>query len=325
MTFARSSQAFFSRPRMLQCHGGAARAESGAPPEPMKRRLPIHAIPGLGIVAGAEMLLLAGNGFVASFFTPIVWTGYILVADALVAARTGASPLVSRRLEFALLVPISIASWYLFEGVNLLLRSWEYVGLPGSAAARWVGYAWSYATITPAIFVTALLVESFIGERLRGRAPVRLGPRTETAFFLAGIVLFVVPLLVPSPWLCPLPWVSVLLWFEGMNDRRGIGSFGEQLRAGDWSLLVSLLVSGAVCGLLWEFWNYWAATKWNYRVPYLPDVKLFEMPVLGFLGFPPFALECWLVYRLFRWLTPAPLSSDVLGRPWRAAGNGERP
>jgi len=28
-------------------------------------------------------------------------------------------------------------------------------------------------------------------------------------------------------------------------------------------------------------------------------VKIFEMPMLGFFGFPPFALECYLLYRAF--------------------------
>ena len=36
--------------------------------------------------------------------------------------------------------------------------------------------------------------------------------------------------------------------------------------------------------------------KWIYTVPGLSDWKLFEMPVLGFLGFPPFALECFTMY-----------------------------
>ncbi|HEV8130113.1 MAG TPA: hypothetical protein VGQ81_02600, partial [Acidobacteriota bacterium] len=27
---------------------------------------------------------------------------------------------------------------------------------------------------------------------------------------------------------------------------------------------------------------------------------IFEMPLLGFLGFPPFALECWLIFVLAR-------------------------
>ncbi len=52
--------------------------------------------------------------------------------------------------------------------------------------------------------------------------------------------------------------------------------------------------------MLWEFWNYWAATKWTYTVPYLGDVKIFEMPILGYLGFPPFALECYAMYHAVR-------------------------
>ena len=53
---------------------------------------------------------------------------------------------------------------------------------------------------------------------------------------------------------------------------------------------------GLLCGLLWEFWNYWAAAKWTYTIPFLGNIKIFEMPVLGFLGFPPFAVECWVLY-----------------------------
>jgi hypothetical protein len=88
-------------------------------------------------------------------------------------------------------------------------------------------------------------------------------------------------------------------------------------RRGDYGLFVSLIISGAVCGILWEFWNYWAGTKWQYHVPYLGDIKIFEMPVLGYLGFMPFALECYLMYRLFRFLSPWELDVDVLGRPWK--------
>ena len=32
-------------------------------------------------------------------------------------------------------------------------------------------------------------------------------------------------------------------------------------------------------------------------MPLLSEIKLFEMPVLGFLGFPPFALECYVLYQ----------------------------
>ncbi len=292
-------------------------------PTPSARRSTArHAIIGMAIVIAAEALLRAGVVWAGVYFTPLVWTGYIVFVDAIIASRTGVSPLTARRREFLLLLPISVASWYVFEGVNLLLGNWSYANLPPGRAARWLGYAWSYATITPAIFVTAELVESFIGERFRGRRPLGVPPAAEAGFFYAGLALFAVTLVFPSPWLAPLPWVSVLLWFEGMNDRRGVGSFGEMFRGGDYSLFVSLLVSGAVCGVLWEAWNFRAATKWHYHVPYLPGVKLFEMPVLGFLGFPPFALECFLMYRLFRFLAPVKLATDVLGRPWSVPRRG---
>jgi hypothetical protein len=107
-----------------------------------------------------------------------------------------------------------------------------------------------------------------------------------------------------------------------MNDRIGIGSFSEMFRKGDYGLFVSLIVSGAICGLLWEFWNFWAGTKWHYHVPYFPNVKLFEMPVMGYLGFLPFAAECYLMYRFTRFLTPARREIDVLGRVWNPIAAG---
>ena len=64
--------------------------------------------------------------------------------------------------------------------------------------------------------------------------------------------------------------------------------------------------------MLGEFWNYWAVTKCTYTVPYLGDVKLFEMPVLGYLGFPPFAVECWAMYVFCRSLIqPGSIAPEI--------------
>ncbi|MDD4857335.1 MAG: hypothetical protein PHD74_04420 [Candidatus Krumholzibacteria bacterium] len=293
--------------------------------EQKHRRFPLYGLAGMLIILAAELFLFAGNVWVGTYFTPLVWTGYIIFVDALVAARKGESPLSSRRRELVFLVPISIVTWYAFEGLNLVLKNWSYVNLPPTAAGRWLGYAWSYATISPAVFVTAELIESVVGERLRGRIPRAFGRKTETAFFFAGLSLIVIVLLFPSPWLAPLPWIGALLLFEGMNDRLGIGSFSRMFRAGDYALFVSLLISGAICGILWESWNFRALAKWNYNVPYLPGVRLFEMPVLGYLGFPPFALECYLMYRFIRYLTPCRLTADVLDRQWNVTPPGEAP
>ncbi len=55
---------------------------------------------------------------------------------------------------------------------------------------------------------------------------------------------------------------------------------------------------------MWEFWNYWAISKWEYDVPYWGHIKLFEMPVLGFLGFMPFIIESLAIYKFVRKLIP---------------------
>ena len=74
------------------------------------------------------------------------------------------------------------------------------------------------------------------------------------------------------------------------------------LEAGRRSRPVALLVSGMACGVLWESWNWLASTRWHYTVPFLGDVRFYEMPVLGFLGFAPFALAVFALYQFMRGL-----------------------
>jgi len=54
-----------------------------------------------------------------------------------------------------------------------------------------------------------------------------------------------------------------------------------------------------LCGVLWESWNFWSDAKWVYSVPLVDFWHVFEMPLLGYLGFMPFALECYLFWQLF--------------------------
>ncbi len=49
-------------------------------------------------------------------------------------------------------------------------------------------------------------------------------------------------------------------------------------------------------GIFWEFWNYWAIPKWIYNVPFVGFFKIFEMPILGYFGYFPFAFELYTMY-----------------------------
>lgn len=42
--------------------------------------------------------------------------------------------------------------------------------------------------------------------------------------------------------------------------------------------------------------------KWKYNVPYVGFLKIFEMPILGYFGYLPFALEIYAFYWFVRGL-----------------------
>jgi hypothetical protein len=43
-------------------------------------------------------------------------------------------------------------------------------------------------------------------------------------------------------------------------------------------------------------WNFYSWPKWYYTVPYVGWAKVFEMPLLGYLGYIPFAWELFALY-----------------------------
>lgn len=271
--------------------------------------LPIHGLAGLAVIVAAEALLAGGHRVVAQWFTPVVWTGYVLLVDAIVARLLGRSYLTTARVELVLVALVSIGAWWLFELYNAprfwhggeATRGlwWQYHGLEPNPFLRRVGYDWAFATIFPAMFLTAAALRTTVFARARVR-PWTPGLALRCGSIVLGAVAVVLPLLVVNAWLVPLVWLGWVFLLEPLNARAGCPSWLADLARGDASRLGALLAAGVLCGLLWEFWNYWAAARWTYTVPYLGGVKLFEMPVLGYLGFPPFALECHAMYHWVR-------------------------
>jgi hypothetical protein len=246
-----------------------------------------------------------------SWNTPIAWTGFILFADAIVYRARGESWIRSAPREFALLALVSIPLWLIFEGYNQVIDNWNYTGLPENAALRYVGYAWSFATIWPAIFEGAELVSTARGTDrpvgLVGKVPLPtrpMGPSVlHTVSAAAGALMLASPFFV-SPasarYMAAPVWLGFIFLLDPINARMGAESLWADIRAGRYDRLVNLMLSGFLCGVLWEFWNFWAGAKWHYTVPIMERWKIFEMPVPGYFGFPPFALECFTMYVFVR-------------------------
>jgi Tetratricopeptide repeat len=272
-----------------------------------RRTRPFPGYGWMGIVslAVAEGLMFRGVEPVATFFTPIAWTAYALIADAAVFAIRGHSRLRNAPLQFARLALLSIPLWLIFEAYNLRLANWTYVGgIPLSLPVHWFGYAWAFATIWPGIFLTADLIESFGWWDVSSR-PIIFSPATQNAFMIIGAILLVVPVILPrsvGSFLFGAVWLGFFFLLDPINFRLGLPSFEADLASGRLGRFFSFLASGFACGVLWEFWNFWAAAKWNYIFPIMQKEKIFEMPVLGYLGFPAFAVECFVMYYFAAWL-----------------------
>jgi hypothetical protein len=278
---------------------------------------------GVGVILLAEMLLFLRVYWVAIYFTPLAWTGYVLLVDALVGSLRGQSRLRQAPREFLSLAFWSVPLWLIFEAYNVRLANWAYVGLPDNLLLRGIGYVWSFATIWPAIFETADFVEALGTFSERGERRTTLKRPGRASIFVLGLLAVTVPVLLPVPvgrYLFGSVWLGFILLLDPLNYRwKGRALLGE-LQAGRTSTLWSFLVAGWVCGILWEFWNYWAGAKWLYVFPIWQHWKIFEMPLPGYFGFPPFALECLVMYEFLR-----SVRKQLLGLrqspQWEAAGS----
>lgn len=257
------------------------------------------------LLVGAAILLvawpLAWSGIQPwSWYTFVpLWMGYILVVDGIVRWRTGTSLLTRSKREFALLFVASAPLWWLFELFNLRLDNWSYtIPFYYTRLEYVILGSIAFSTVVPAIFETADLYRSFAG---LGRTWwwVRYLPGAGgwVLTLLLGLLMVAAVLLFPAQ-AFPLVWVSLFFVTDPINDKLGLPSITRQTAAGRWDTVRVLILAGLTCGFFWEMWNFWSQPKWVYHVPGVDFLRIFEMPLLGYLGYIPFALEVYALYHL---------------------------
>lgn len=250
---------------------------------------------GLTAVAVGTAGSLQGAEPFATWYYPFAWYGTLAVGEAAVRLRTGRWFLLTRRGVALLLW--SIPFWLLFELVNFRVENWYYVFVPHDRVARWAGIGLSFATVLPAILLSHRTLES-LGVFESRRSPT-FTVSVPLSFALQGLGVVMAGLSLARPTLFfPLVWGSVTLLVDPWTWRKDPDrSLLGRLARGQPGVVYRLLVGGLAIGFLWELFNAAARGKWIYTVPGLEEIKLFEMPVAGFLGFPVLALDGWAAWQ----------------------------
>lgn len=229
-------------------------------------------------------------------FFPL-WLGYCLAVDGLVYWRKGTSLLSRDWRKYITLFLISAPVWWTFEAINWRVQNWHYVGAEFFTNLEFTLWSTlSFTTVIPAVFGTAEFIGSFrFLHRLRTGPVVKPDLPTTSIFFISGVIMLAAMLIWPALFF-PFVWISLYFMLGAVNVWLGNRSLTEWLRRGDWRPVVALWIGVLITGLFWEMWNYFSYPKWIYTVPWGGCCKVFEMPLLGYGGYLPFALELYAIY-----------------------------
>lgn len=255
-------------------------------------------------------LILARIEPVVTYFYIFVWWSYIFTVDSLIFWLRGASLFSQLKAKTLLLVFSSYFFWEFFELINLRIANWSYGGSPPNwdflTSSAWeFGFRFlAFGSVLPSVLETHSLLQFLgIGKRLEF-----LGWEKISKFFgqewwgrpyylwqISGLAMLIVSLIWPKYFFW-MVWLALIFLLDPGVEKNGGQSLFSDLRRRHVRTLYRLLGTGLICGVLWEGWNYWAGLKWTYDVPFGSDLKIFEMPVLGYLGFSAFALECYIFW-----------------------------
>jgi hypothetical protein len=260
-------------------------------------KLPFHGWIGLLFIAVFWPLnwTLPGARTHWAFFP--LWLGYCLFVDGLVYWRRGSSLATRSWSKYLGLFLVSAPAWWLFELLNLRVQNWVYDGRQLFTNVEYgILATLSFSTVVPAVFGTAELIASFDWLPQEKNGPIiRPTRKTTLGFFIAGWAMLACLLIWPR-YCFPLLWLSLYCIMEPVNVWLGNRNLAQATRYGNWKPILALWLGVLVTAFFWEMWNFYSYPKWIYTVPFVDFWHIFEMPLLGYGGYLPFALELHALY-----------------------------
>ncbi len=227
----------------------------------------------------------------------IIWIGYILFADYLVLKVKGKSWINNNPFAIIGMFVISIPFWKMFEYINIRVNNWAYLGVEYFGRYHDLFELLAFSTVVPAFFITL----SFFTKDFSSSIPNKPMSRKSFIFTLIlGVSMFVGMMLLPR-YLFAIEWIFIFLIIDGINYRNKKESVLYLFKSKQWKIINQIIFASLIMGLLWEFWNYWASVKWIYIIPFVDFAYIFEMPLLGYLGYIPFGFSIFAYYHFIKY------------------------
>jgi hypothetical protein len=258
-----------------------------------------------------------------------LWWGFILVMDGLVYHRNeGRSLFATATTELIAMGVLSISGWLIFEYFNFFIRlNWYYplaglishdkfliYAVLGSSAFIPMAFEWYQFLCT----FPGLAVKYKFGPKVQWSANLRIGIMI-VAF--AGLVAsaFFPDQLFFVVWLSPMIIMTIGLGLLGIWT-----PFTSIKKNGDWSFLLVFAPTFLFQGFFVEGANWLSVPHdssglihgynpgyWTYVIPYVNQLHIFEMPLLGYLGYLPFSVYCWIWFIAMAFLMDIPTTFSL--------------
>jgi hypothetical protein len=241
---------------------------------------------------------------------PLFW-GAVLMLDGWVYKRAGGKSLVSVIPQE--LIGIGVASmtgWMIFEFMNFFVNdNWYYPWGNILDREEFLLYAFVVSSgLLPLAFEWYLLFLTFpkFANRFKNGVKISMNNTALNVVLCLSLASMLVASFFPDVLFFVL-WVSPPVILAIVLHKIGVWTPFNSIAQGNWSPVLLSALTYFVTGFCLEGQNYLSAMHngqtalftndpayWQYSLPYVNVAHVFEMPILGYFGYLPFGVYCWV-------------------------------
>lgn len=241
---------------------------------------------------------------------PLFW-GFVLVIDGWVYVRNGGKSLISEVPQEVVGIGLaSIAGWMIFEYLNFFIDdNWYYPKGDIIDREQFLMYA---LIISSGLLTLAFIWYSFFqtfpnfSQRYSNGPKIILSETIKNILIVLSLIALFLTGIFPDFFFFTL-WLSPPLLLVLVLDKMDIWSPFRSIGQGNWSPVLLFALTYLLQGFILECQNYYSGfhlagkvtfteepAYWQYSLPFVDILHVFEMPLLGFFGYLPFGIYCWV-------------------------------